>query len=1119
MTDNGVIVRISGPVVVAEDVPETRMYDVVRVGELGLVGEIIRIQGRLSTIQVYEDTSGIRPGEKVINTRRPLSVDLGPGLLSSIYDGIQRPLDLIRKETGDFIRRGATASPLDEAKKWDFVPTAKKGDTVSEGDIIGSVDETGLINHKIMVPFGVSGKITEIKSGKFTVNDTVAIIEGSSGKSEVKLKQDWPVRIARRVKKKLTPYEPLITGQRVIDTFFPVAKGGTVAVPGPFGSGKCVTGDTPVLLGDGTLMSIRDLFENHSRTGLKTKSGDEEFVIPNEPIELMSFNGGRITRSVSNLLYKGKSSSVIRVRTRTGREVRVTPTHKLFKIDETGNIVETPAMNLSTGDFIASARSIPMEMKDEPIDVYKLDNARVLDKDIRDHIAELLKRSYAEGIRIDLTPLIKHSLSRSEKRVTPKLSWIKEICERMNVPLPQPKFLMGDRESNPVRIPVRMTPELAEFLGYYVSEGHTRGKGTVVFTNSEEELLARFTYLGGKIFGLKGHMELQKDKTPNILIHSKVLADFLKVLGTGSIAASKKIPDTVMKSGSNVISSFMTSYYLGDGTFGKGKVELCTSSRNLNLHLSYILSRFGIMHTQAQRRINGTPFYRIYIRGLANLERFLKLLEHKHSKVRKILNYVKSKSRTYDSVDIVPVSSHFTNELYRKYATYSELQNNGIEIHNYMGNDERTGAATFNKFIEVAVNSSGVQLQEVQVNELVTSPDSIYCDRIVKLEEEMGTVDVFDVSVPEYGQNFVGGYGGIVLHNTVVQHQLSKWADSDIVVYVGCGERGNEMTEILSTFPELQDPRSGRPLMERTVLIANTSNMPVAAREASIYTGITIAEYYRDMGYNIALMADSTSRWAEALREISGRLEEMPGEEGYPAYLGRRLSEFYERSGYAEILSSSERKGSVTLVGAVSPPGGDISEPVSQNTLRVTRVFWALDASLASRRHFPSINWLNSYSLYKGELESWYKKGVSDQWDDRYSEAMGILQKEAELQEIVQLVGYDALPEREKATLDIARIIREDFLQQSAFDEVDTYCSIKKQFLMLSAILNLGRKQNEAVEKGLAMVQLQGIRVRTKISRMKEVKEEDFQNYYDSVIKETDSELNSLREEISVARS
>lgn len=576
----GKIVRISGPVVIADDLAEAKMYDVVKVGEIGLIGEVIRISGDRVTIQVYEDTSGLRPDEKVETTGRPLSVELGPGLLKSIYDGIQRPLDVIRTETGDFIRRGFTAPALDEKKKWLFKPRLKKGEAVEPGDILGDVQETSLIVHHVMAPAGVKGTLKEIEEGEFRVSDTIATL---SGGQEIRLKQEWPVRMARAVQYKLPPTVPLITGQRVIDTFFPVAKGGTVAVPGPFGSGK-----------------------------------------------------------------------------------------------------------------------------------------------------------------------------------------------------------------------------------------------------------------------------------------------------------------------------------------------------------------------------------------------------------------------------------------------------------------------------------------------------------------------------------------------TVVQHQLSKWADSDVVVYVGCGERGNEMTEILTTFPELLDPKSGKPLMERTILIANTSNMPVAAREASIYTGITIAEYYRDMGYNVALMADSTSRWAEALREISGRLEEMPGEEGYPAYLGRRISEFYERSGNSRILSREERYGSVTIVGAVSPPGGDISEPVSQNTLRVTRVFWALDSSLASRRHFPSINWLNSYSLYQDELRKWYEQNVSPEWGELYSEAMATLQKEAELQEVVQLVGYDALPEREKALLSLARMIREDMLQQSAFDEVDSYCSVKKQFGMLKAIIEMGRLQEKAVERGATMDALAPLPVREKISRMKEIPEDRFQQYLDEMLKEMKEQVSAV---------
>jgi V/A-type H+-transporting ATPase subunit A len=351
---------------------------------------------------------------------------------------------------------------------------------------------------------------------------------------------------------------------------------------------------------------------------------------------------------------------------------------------------------------------------------------------------------------------------------------------------------------------------------------------------------------------------------------------------------------------------------------------------------------------------------------------------------------------------------------------------------------------------------------------------------------------------------------------TVTQQQLAKWADSNIIVYVGCGERGNEMTEILTTFPELEDPKSKRPLMERTILVANTSNMPVAAREASIYTGITMGEYYRDMGYNVALMADSTSRWAEALREISGRLEEMPGEEGYPAYLGSRLAEFYERGGKAIVISPDERVGSLTLVGAVSPPGGDFSEPVSQNTLRVTRVFWALDANLASRRHFPSINWLTSYSLYADDMNEWYKNNVSSDWIKRRQEALELLQRESELQEIVQLIGYDALPEPEKGILDTARSIREDFLQQSAYDEVDTYSSIKKQYMMLSIILEFGKLEAEAIKKGISSSKVGSLEVRKQISMIKWTKEEEIDALINQIKINMKQQFDKLLMEIAI---
>lgn len=580
-----IVSRISGPVVVATDIEQAQMYDVVRIGELGLLGEIIRLEGNKATIQVYEDTTGLRPGEKVVNTRRPLSIQLGPGLLKSIYDGIQRPLDILRQESGDFISRGKIIPALDQLKKWEFVPIKKKGENVSQGEIIGEVQETPLIRHKIVVPFGIHGQLSEITEGNYTVSENVAQIKTNSAVIDVGLSNWWMVRKPRPVLNKLPPSSPLLTGQRVLDTFFPIAKGGTAAIPGPFGSGK-----------------------------------------------------------------------------------------------------------------------------------------------------------------------------------------------------------------------------------------------------------------------------------------------------------------------------------------------------------------------------------------------------------------------------------------------------------------------------------------------------------------------------------------------TVTQQQLAKWADSNIIVYVGCGERGNEMTEILTTFPELEDPKSKRPLMERTILVANTSNMPVAAREASIYTGITMGEYYRDMGYDVALMADSTSRWAEALREISGRLEEMPGEEGYPAYLGSRLAEFYERGGKAVVISPEERVGSLTLVGAVSPPGGDFSEPVSQNTLRVTRVFWALDANLASRRHFPSINWLTSYSLYADEMNDWYKSNISNDWIKRRQEALEILQREAELQEIVQLIGYDALPEPEKGILDTARSIREDFLQQSAYDDVDTYTSIKKQFMMLSVIVEFGKLEAEAIKKGISSSKVGSLEVRKQISMIKWTKEEQIEQ----LIKEIEVNMKQQFEKLLV---
>ncbi len=578
---NGIIKKVAGPLVIAEGMRDANMFDVVRVSKQRLIGEIIEMHGDKASIQVYEETSGLGPGEPVESTGAPLSVELGPGLISSIYDGIQRPLDDIMAVSGNNLKRGVEVPSLKRHLKWNFNPTAKVGDKVTTGDIIGTVQETKVITHKIMIPKGIEGTITSINAGEYSVEDTVATVKTADGEiKNVSLMQKWPVRVGRPYKKKLSPDMPLVTGQRVIDTLFPIAKGGVASVPGPFGSGK-----------------------------------------------------------------------------------------------------------------------------------------------------------------------------------------------------------------------------------------------------------------------------------------------------------------------------------------------------------------------------------------------------------------------------------------------------------------------------------------------------------------------------------------------TVVQHQLAKWAEADIVVYIGCGERGNEMTDVLNEFPELIDPKTGYSLMERTVLIANTSDMPVAAREASIYTGITIAEYFRDMGYSVALMADSTSRWAEALREMSGRLEEMPGEEGYPAYLASRLAQFYERAGRVITLGSEDTEGALSVIGAVSPPGGDISEPVSQATLRIVKVFWGLDASLAYKRHFPAVNWLTSYSLYIDTMSKWYNTNVASNWMECRSRIMQILQEEAELEEIVKLVGMDALSSPDRLKLEAARSIREDFLHQNAFHETDTYTPLEKQHMMMNLVLAFFDRSIIALEKGAKIDDVVSMPVRERIGRFKYVETENLQSNYDDILNTLNKEL------------
>ncbi|AFK21935.1 V-type ATP synthase subunit A [Pyrococcus sp. ST04] len=925
MPAKGRIIRVTGPLVVADGMKGAKMYEVVRVGELGLIGEIIRLEGDKAVIQVYEETAGLRPGEPVMGTGSSLSVELGPGLLTSIYDGIQRPLEVLREKSGDFIARGITAPALPRDKKWHFIPKVKVGDKVVGGDIIGEVPETSIIVHKIMVPPGIEGEIVEIaEEGEYTIEEVIAKVKTPSGEiKELKMYQRWPVRVKRPYKEKLPPEVPLITGQRVIDTFFPQAKGGTAAIPGPFGSGKCVDGETLILTKEFGLIKIKDLYEKLDGKGKKFVEGNEEWTELEEPITVYGYRDGKIVEVKATHVYKGYSAGMVEIKTRSGRKIRVTPIHKLFtgKVTESGLVLEeVMAMHLRPGDRIAIAK--------------KIDGGEYVELNF-------------------------------ESEIVPKV----------------------------------LDEKLAEFLGYIFAIGSITPDGIII--RGDEGVLERIKKLTADIFGTN---EVIIDRENSILINQEEIVRFLTDLGI----LGRLIPKELLLSPPSVVEAFLRAYLGTIGEHKGDKIEVVTGSMELVASLSYLLAKVGLEAIIEDDRI-----------------------------------VVLEKS----SDGSVPV-----------------------EI------GETHGVLSYEQFKDLA---EAIGLKEVAENHLT----HVVFDEVVEVKYIPEPQEVYDVTTETH--NFVGGNLPTILHNTVTQHQLAKWSDAQVVVYIGCGERGNEMTDVLEEFPKLTDPNTGKPLMERTVLIANTSNMPVAAREASIYTGITIAEYFRDMGYDVALMADSTSRWAEALREISGRLEEMPGEEGYPAYLASKLAEFYERAGRVLTLGSKPRIGSVSVIGAVSPPGGDFSEPVVQNTLRVVKVFWALDADLARRRHFPAINWLTSYSLYVDSVQGWWHENVDPEWRKMRDRAMELLQKEAELQEIVRIVGPDALPERERAILLVARMLREDYLQQDAFDEVDTYCPPKKQVTMMRVLLNFYDKTMEAISRGVPLEEIAKLPVREEIGRMK----------------------------------
>jgi len=659
-----------------------------------------------------------------------------------------------------------------------------------------------------------------------------------------------------------------------------------------------------------------------------------------------------------------------------------------------------------------------------------------------------------------------------------------------------------------------MDERLSLFLGLLMADGMLKGR-SIRFYNNDERILELYSSLVTELFGMKTVERYAR--TVNCLwLESCVVSELLKFLQFPGVKKSRNLvlPPSLLQSSKKILSSFLKGYFLCDGYFSrnKGEIEIATASRMLAIHLSYLLSRLSIICKIREKKVNDTIYFRVYIRGNEEIGKFYALTgDDTFAKYASMKEYLSMDVKRYQRCDVINISPAFCKNVYNNCGRpYQKLKDAGVEIFNLFAGEKIT-LPLFKAFARVTEDP---YLQKLAFNCLA----HVSQDRIVKIETEDYKLPVYDLQVEEY-HNFIGGNLPSLLHNTVVLHAVAKWADSQVVVYIGCGERGNEMADVLMEFPELKDPASGRPLMERTVLIANTSNMPVAAREASIYTGITLGEYFRDMGYSVALMADSTSRWAEALREISGRMEEMPGEEGYPAYLGTSVASFYERAGRVECLGSGNlREGSLSVIGAVSPPGGDLTDPVVQMTLRVVKVFWGLDDRLAYQRHFPAINWLTSYSLYEENIKPYLHREIATDFTEIRQEALSILEKEAELNEIVRLVGMETLSMNDRLVLETARSVREDFLHQSAFDDRDAYTTLKRQYRMLKVILVFHRLAADELQKGVALEKIMDMSVRTHIVKMRYIAPEDAEREFDKIedeIKESfalNANLNSHRE-------
>ena len=1077
-----------------------KMYEVAQVGEEKLVGEVIKLTGDIAFVQVYESTSGLRPGEPVLGTGQPLSTTLGPGMIGTIYDGLQRPLDVIAKKTGAFITRGVTADSISFEKEWEFVPSVKKGDPVEGGSILGTVQETPLIEHRILVPTSTPKSTLKdvAKGGKYKVTQTIATAEDKSGKKqELMLYHKWPVRTPRPVRERLDPEIPLLTGQRVIDSFFPMSKGGTGAIPGAFGTGKCVVPGTPILLADGRLVPIEELYEWFA-AGAEPQF--EESFLPAGGVSVLAFDGKGLVEQEISHVYKGKTERLLKIRTASGRTATVTPAHKLVHFRPDARFEERAAAELRVGDYVALPRRIRLGLPPQAIDAYSIEG-RVVEPQVIKAVRELI-RALAEqhgsvkalADKLGVSAVMLRGYLNGPNR--PSTGFVVKLYSRAGLERPEISELKGERGGNTIRVPKLFDADFAEFLGLLLSDGMIAGK-EVRFFNNDPVLRERFRNLAETLFGVQATRKWFRS-VDGMAVHSTVLIHLLRSLGYPRARKSRNaiVPPIILKSPDDVVGAFIRGYFLGDGSFSEGTLEISSESRSLVEGMGYLLTRMGILYSLMGGRREGR---RVIVSSIKELRNFLGAteLEQRFAKVEKVSTLIGFSSKDWSSQtrDLVPIDANLLRTGFNRKA-----------VENYTRGGERLG---IEKFRELIVTRSSEDMLGERLHSLAEALEWVFVDPIESIDAIQGEQVVYDVTVPDY-HNFVGGHQPMILHNTVTLHSIAKYADARVVFHIGCGERGNEMTEVLVEFPELIDPQSGRPLMERTILVANVSNMPVAAREASIYTGVTMAEYYRDMGYDTVLVADSTSRWAEALREISGRLEEMPAEEGYPSYLASRLAEFYERAGRVDVLGTPERTGSITLIGAVSPAGGDFTEPVTSQTIRFVRNFWALDARLAYSRHYPSINWMSSYSGYIDSVSKWWQERVDKEWPTIRADAYGILQREDALKEIVRLLGPEALPDEEKLILDVARMIQIGFLQQNAYDDIDAYCSPQKQFIMMKMYVQFYNEALKALRNGVPLSKIRGMQVVAPMIRAKFAIKSEELDKLNALVKQMFGEFSSL---------